>query len=259
MNPKITYGITVCNESWQLRYLLSVLYPYIQDGDQVLIQSDSDNVTPDVLEVIEQFIKQYDGSHFKTVHQSVPLAGDFGAFKNKLKGSATGDWIFQIDADEYPTPSLMTSLLYVLRENDHVDVILVPRINTVSGITQEHVGKWGWNISVIHHPLLRDNASLAGIPKGYLDLLQNSDAVHTLTEAEVGFYRPVINFPDYQYRLYKNDPKIKWVNKVHERLVGFNTYATLPTDISWCLMHEKEIDRQELQNKFYEGIIHGTK
>jgi hypothetical protein len=63
-----------------------------------------------------------------------------------------------------------------------------------------------------------------------------------------------INFPDYQWRIYKNDSKIVWVNKVHERLSGFKTYAALPEYVEYCLLHHKTIDRQETQNEFYDKL-----
>jgi hypothetical protein len=96
--------------------------------------------------------------------------------------------------------------------NKTVDVYRVPRINTVEGLTQEHIQKWGWRV---------DN-------KGW------------------------VNFPDYQWRIYKNDPNIKWVNKVHEVLMGFKVMSDLPPEEEYCLLHNKTIKRQEKQNKFYD-------
>jgi hypothetical protein len=101
----------------------------------------------------------------------------------------------------------------VLSANSQVDVYLVPRINTVSGITEEHIQKWRWNV-----------------------------------EGER------INFPDYQWRIYKNKPEIQWVNKVHERLDGFKVYSMLPAQDDFCLLHPKTIEKQELQNQFYNTL-----
>ena len=99
----------------------------------------------------------------------------------------------------------------------NVDVILVPRENIVEGLTNEHITKWGW-------------------------LVDNMNRV---------------NWPDYQWRLYRNDPSIKWINKVHERLDGFKTYSTLPSDIEEGMLflhHPKSIERQEKQNNFYNTL-----
>lgn len=63
-----------------------------------------------------------------------------------------------------------------------------------------------------------------------------------------------VNFPDYQWRIWRNHKGIKWVNKVHERLTGFNQYTTLPPIDECCLYHPKDIVRQEKQNAYYNTI-----
>jgi hypothetical protein len=101
----------------------------------------------------------------------------------------------------------------ILESNPEVDVYLVPRINTVSGLTEEHIQKWRWNVE--------DDR---------------------------------INFPDYQWRIYRNDKSIKWINKVHERLDGFKQYTALPPEDEFCLLHPKTIEKQEKQNNFYNTL-----
>ena len=142
-----------------------------------------------------------------------PLNKDFATYKNNLNSNCSGDYIFQIDADEVPSEHLVTYLTEVL-ENNPVDVIFVPRINTVDGLTQTHIDKWKWNVN------------------------------------ENGW----INFPDYQMRIYKNSENIKWVKPVHETISGWETFSNFPAQEEWCLSHPKEIKRQEKQNKFYETI-----
>ena len=133
--------------------------------------------------------------------------------KNKLTSFCNGDYIYQIDADEMVNEYVLRLLPQVLEQND-VDVLMVSRINTVEGITQEHINKWGWKVT----------------DQGW------------------------INFPDPQFRVYRNDGKIKWKNKVHEVLEGYKTISHLPTEEEWCLIHEKDIKRQEKQNKLYENL-----
>ena len=112
----------------------------------------------------------------------------------------------------------LTTILQIgpdlLSTNKEADVILVPRINTVEGLTQEHIEKWRWKVD----------------EKGW------------------------VNFPDYQWRIWKNKPEIEWINKVHERLNGFKSYITLPAVPLFCLNHPKKIKRQEEQNKYYETL-----
>jgi glycosyltransferase involved in cell wall biosynthesis len=196
----ISYAITACNEHVELARLLELLKNNIREEDEIVIQLDIDNATKEVREVANKY----------TAH---PLNGDFATFKNHLNKFCTKGYIFQIDADEYPNPFLVQSLPQILEYNP-IDVILVPRINTVEGLTAQHIGKWGWNVN------------------------------------ENGW----VNFPDYQWRIWKNNKKIKWINKVHERLDGFETYSALPQMEEYCLYHPKDIKRQEKQNKFYEQL-----
>ena len=101
----------------------------------------------------------------------------------------------------------------ILSGND-VDVIFIPRVNTVEGLTDSHIQKWGWQVN----------------EKGW------------------------VNFPDYQTRIYKNTNDIMWMNKVHERITGYNSVSNFPPQEEYSLYHHKQIDRQEKQNEFYETI-----
>lgn len=216
---KISYCITACNEHIELEKLLRFLYNNIREEDEVIIQLDV-NHTPEVLEVCNLFTNFNHEGHV-TVHEiknskfyAFPLDNDFGRFKNYLSNNATGDYIFQIDADEIPNKELILSLPEILTLNPENEVYLIPRVNTVKGLTQDHINKWRWNVDV----------------NGW------------------------VNFPDYQWRLYKNAKHIQWINKVHEVLTGFKTYAMLPAEEDYCLYHHKQIDRQEKQNAYYSTL-----
>ena len=203
--PSISYAITACNEHVELERLLNQLDRNIRDIDEVVIQLDV-TATPAVEEVCYKY------PAFTLIQ--FPLNNDFASFKNNLKNKCSRDYIFQIDADEYPHPELLESLPSILEANDDTDVFLVPRINTVEGLTEQHIKQWGWNVT--------------------------------------GDSR--VNFPDYQWRIWKNIPKIKWINKVHERLDGFGLYTNFPPLDEMCLYHPKTIDRQEKQNNYYNTI-----
>lgn len=198
--PSISYAVTACNEHRELSLLLEVLRNNIRQEDEIVILLDS-NATKEVRTIANKY----------TMH---PLNGDFATFKNHLTKFCTKDYIFQIDADEYPHPHLMANLADILEHNKTIDVFLVPRINTVSGLTDQHINKWGWNVN----------------DKGW------------------------VNFPDYQWRIWKNGKGIHWINKVHERLDGFKEYSALPQSEEYCLFHPKDIERQERQNQFYNTI-----
>ena len=137
----LSYAIPVCNEWLQLEYLLNYLFKHKRTQDEIVVQCDKGNTTPSVYQVLKQFS---DYKKLKVVE--FPLNKDFSSFKNNLKDACNGDYIFQIDADEYPDDYLMGTVEEVIKMNDSVDVFWVPRINKVNGLTQEHINKWRWNV-----------------------------------------------------------------------------------------------------------------
>jgi hypothetical protein len=208
---KISYAIPVCNEHVELKKLLLFLVKHIDENDEIVVQCDKGNTTPEVYKVFNSGISGLKNS-LKIIE--FPLKGHFSNFKNNLKEYCSGDWIFQIDADELPHESLITNLKELLKLNTNTEMFLVPRVNTVDGLTQEHINKWRWNVN------------------------------------ENGW----VNWPDYQTRIIQNSPKIKWQNKVHEQIVGISTKGALPMEEEWCLYHPKTIGRQEAQNNFYNTL-----
>jgi glycosyltransferase involved in cell wall biosynthesis len=205
---KISYAITVHNELEELMKLLDFLNNNIREEDEVVIQYDEGGVTDEVLE----FLKIKQKIHGYTV-VGFPLNKDFASYKNNLKENCKGDYIFQIDADEIPHEVMIAYLPEVLESNP-VDIIFVPRVNTVNGLTQKHISKWRWNVN----------------EKGW------------------------VNWPDYQTRIYKNTEDVTWMNKVHEKITGYDTFSNFPAEEHWALYHPKQINRQEQQNQFYDTI-----
>ena len=140
---------------------------------------------------------------------STTLNNNFADFKNNLVKFATKDYILQIDADEIMCSNFVPNLKQVLELNPEIDCYTIARENYVTDITDDYLNEQGW----------------------YKDEK----------------YR--INYPDRQYRLFKNNGKIFWKNKVHEVLYGWRIVANLPDAMS--LMHTKTFMKQKLQNIFY--------
>ena len=210
---QISYGITVHNEADELNRLLEILIHKTDKEDEIVICVDGED---DAVEhVLQSWTQQYghDGMKVIKVYQR-KLEGDFAAHKNSVIENCSGDYIFHLDADEYPHETLLEQLKLILEAND-VDLIWIPRVNTVEGLTDEWANRWGWRVT------------------------------------ENGW----VNYPDYQSRVFKNSNKIRWQNKVHERIFGAKTYAHLPPHEELSLYHPKTIDKQIKQNKFYEGIV----
>ena len=218
---KISYGITVYNEYKELDNLLHHLSKHIRDEDEVVITQDiskvgEKSIVQDEFQALEKVLEKYEyGNYFNNLKvNSFHFNKDFAALKNYTKRQCSGDYIFHIDADEIPNEILIEQLPTILEIND-TDLVWVPRINIVNGITDFHLNLWKWRTT------------------------------------EQGW----INFPDYQARIFRNTDDIKWVRPVHEVIDGAKTYSHLPPHEELTLKHEKDINRQEIQNKLYEQIL----
>lgn len=207
---KISYAVTVCNEFDETIRLINHLKNYKGDNAEIVVLLDG----PKAPKELEEFLMVCaDGKDDFTLIIS-EFNGDFAAWKNFLTSNCKGDWIYQLDADEMIDAELMVNLEDILNDNDDVDLFFIPRINTVTGLTDYHIKKWGWNVN------------------------------------ERGW----VNFPDYQSRLYKRKDGILWKNKVHERVYGYQKYSNFPAEPMFCIKHDKDIKRQEAQNSYYETL-----
>ena len=207
---KISYAITVCNELKEVTILLNFLLDMKREEDEIVVLFDKGNGTAEVWDRLQELNGQAN-----TILEAGTFKNHFADWKNKLTDMCTGDYIFQIDADEVPNRLLIKNLPKIIESNPDNEVYLVPRVNTVKGLTKEHIQKWGWRVD----------------EKGW------------------------VNFPDFQWRIWKNKPEIKWKNKVHEYLVGHKKFSPLPAMEDLCLYHHKSIEKQEKQNNFYEGLL----
>ena len=207
---KISYGITVHNEADELNKLLPILIHQTDEEDEIVICDDcSDDETQFVL---ESWTQQYGHSKTIKVYQR-KWNGDFAEHKNSVIENSSGDYVFHFDADEYPHETLLSQIKQIIEMND-VDLIWIPRVNTVEGLTDEWSNKWRWRVT------------------------------------ENGW----VNYPDYQSRVFRRSENIRWMNKVHERIEGAQTYAHLPPHEELSLYHPKTLDKQIKQNELYSTI-----
>lgn len=207
---RITYAVTVCNEFIEIQRLIAFLLKNKRPQDNIVVLYDETNGDLE----IENYLRSHSVNGEFAWHKG-KFDGDFAAWKNRLKSFCSGDYVVFLDADEMVTEYFMRMLPDVLSMNHKLDMIRVPRINRVNGITEEHITKWGWRIDVFKR----------------------------------------INYPDYQTRICKNIPEITWVGNVHETLTGFQYDAVLPADYEdFALIHVKDIAKQERQNKLYETL-----
>ena len=206
---KISYAITVCNELEEVEKLIRFLHSNKRSEDEICVLLDK----PKASDYLVNQLYRYSSADWIFLKESA-FQSHFADWKNELTRMCSGDYIFQIDADELPSKYLIDTLPAILENNNNVDVMLVPRVNTVEGLTPEHITKWGWNV--------------------------NSEGW--------------VNWPDYQWRIYRNVPSIEWRNKVHEKLDGYKIMSNLPSNSDFALYHPKTIDRQEKQNNYYDTL-----
>ena len=205
---KISYSILTHNETDSLFKLINFIAEHKDKEDEIVILDDySDNKkTKEILDTMSSIHE----IKFEQRH----LLKDYAGQKNYLTRMCSGDYIINIDADELPNKWLMKNIKEILEANPSVDLYWVPRVNTVEGLTQDHMQQWGWNVN----------------EKGW------------------------VNFPDYQGRIWRNRSNIRWKNPVHEVLEGYKEHTYLPMEEQFCFYHPKEIDKQEKQNEFYSQI-----
>ena len=202
---KISYAILTHNEGEYIAELLTLLTTYKRDVDEIVIVDDHSNdektkfILNDFKDLIKLEYRTFDGDHTQ---------------KNYLNSTCTGDYILQLDADELVNPEFIEMLPQMLEDNNEIDLFIMPRINTVEGLTPEYIAKWGWNVN----------------EKGW------------------------INFPDHQMRLYRNCNWVEWDGLLHSKIKGHKTYVFLPSDELFCILHPKQLDRQVAQNDLYDKI-----
>lgn len=203
----VSFAITVKDEINEIKALIELLLKYKSDDDEIVVVQDmiANNLS----------VREYLTHENRVFKYPFNFKNDFSKMKNYMNSVCTKDWIFNIDADELPHEWLLTNLPKILNVNTTLEVIWVPRINIVNGITEEHISKWGWKVN----------------DKGW------------------------INWPnDSQCRIYKNIPGIYWDKKVHEQLRGGNVIGKLPDVEEYSIYHIKDIKRQERQNDFYNTL-----
>ena len=205
---KISYSMLTHNETDSLLELIEFIVKHKDEEDEIVILDDySDNER--TKEILDTMCSIHE-IKFEQRH----LLKDYAGQKNYLKNMCTGDYIFNLDADELPNKWLINNIKTILEANKSVDLYWIQRVNTVDGLTEQHIQQWGWNVN------------------------------------ERGW----VNFPDYQGRIWRNRPNILWKNPVHEILTGYKEHTYLPREEEFCFYHPKDIKRQEKQNEFYSTI-----
>lgn len=216
MQPSsITFTILTHDEGRCIKSLVKKIESQMWGNDSIVLVDD-ESTDLDTIDVLEYYKREYYQENAAKINKirvyDHPLNDDFAAQKNFAATFAYTDYIVNIDADEDITDTFVIDLKQILMHNPNVDVFLIPRRNRVSGLTNEWIERWGWNV--------------------------NSEGL--------------INWPDHQWRVYKNLPEIKYINKVHETLSGHKCMGILPDYLA--INHDKTIEKQISQNNKYNSI-----
>jgi len=206
----ISYSILTHNETDVLEDLLEFLGANKKEQDEIVVLDDYSR--DETLGILTEYREKYG-----VIWEQRELNKNFGEQKNYLNSLCSGDFIFNLDADERPPKFLFENLHVFLEQNPDVDAYWIPRINTVKDITDSHIKKWGWSV--------------------------NDERW--------------INWPDWQLRIYRNAEWINWIRPVHETVTGFKNFSHFPEDERFAIRHHKIIENQEKQNDFYRNIING--
>lgn len=210
----INVAITVCNEHVELNNLLFMVNA-IKVNTPINIKIYIQADKQKVTQDVIDVVSKYHNSIEDYVE--FPFSGDFSEFKNNLFNVCGEGYIYQLDADELPNHVQFMYLHEVLKKDPNIDLVFVPRVNIVNGIEESDIEKWGWR---------------------YQEM----------------WGKKLINFPDYQGRIYKNEDYLRWEGKVHERITGYYKPYKLPESLEVSISHIKTIDKQRYQNNFYDKL-----
>jgi glycosyltransferase involved in cell wall biosynthesis len=140
------------------------------------------------------------------------FSNNFAEHKNYLNERCNGDYILQFDGDELPTENLIKIIPQFISAWPDVDLFWIPRENKLHEIDMELIDRWHWSVDCKNR----------------------------------------INYPDYQGRLYKNDPRIKWTRPLHEMISGHTSQRVLPPNSGLDIIHHRHMDVQVRNNKYYD-------
>lgn len=194
---KVSYAITVCNESKEVYSLIAFLVKVKDADDEINVLLDSLHATEAVRSVLDHFRDSI------VVHER-DFCGHFAEHRNFHIGACTGDYIFVVDADEMPKEKLVTHVKAMIAESG-ADLIMVPRINIHPGATQGWLEKCRFKVNALDW----------------------------------------INWPDYQGRIFKNDPSIRYDGGLHEMVSGAKKPIALQADHTLALWHIKTVEKQD--------------
>jgi hypothetical protein len=152
---------------------------------------------------------------YNILYKIRPLNGNFAEQRNYLQKLCTQPHILHIDVDETINIDLL-NMIYETIKTKNFDIAAIPRVNK----------------------LIMDDPNIT---------------VEEIFGTTALDQQGRINWPDYQWRLIKNESYLQWQNKINERLNG-RIPITLPADETIAISHIKKISKQLQQRNYYLTI-----
>ena len=174
-HPRISYAITVCNESISLYSLLSFLKKVKDPNDEINILVDSLHCTENVRRVLDAFRDDI-------ITNDRAFCGDFAVHRNHHLSLCSGDYIFVIDADEMPTELLIKNIKQFLTSDN--ELIMVPRVNIHPGFTLEWLQRNNFSMNEVGWVNWPD--FIGRVFKNEPDRIKYSSSLHERIEGAVG-------------------------------------------------------------------------
>jgi hypothetical protein len=139
---RISFAITVCNELEEIKRLVPFILKHKRVQDEIVVLYDQKNGDEEVI----NFLLPYNKLPNVQSWRGFDFDNNFADWKNKLSDYCEGDYIFQLDADEMISEYMVKNVSEIVSLNPEVELFLLPRINTVEGITDEHIKTWNWKL-----------------------------------------------------------------------------------------------------------------
>lgn len=211
---KLSYCICTHNEGDYVGSLLELICKNLVGDDEIIVVDDYSDDNKTL-----SYLKMF-SDHIKSYQHH--LNGDFSAHKNFAASMCTGDAIFSIDADEYFSGDKISRLRDLTEKmimTGRNDVIILPRINMLDRMDEHFI------------------------------------ATHKITSVIIeGEEKKIINYPDWQIRIWSNKSGLRFSGIVHETLSGYKK-PFYCDDIGFAIEHIKTFDRQMKQDELYRGLI----
>ena len=250
---KLSYLIFSHDETDTLKTLLDTVLLFV--GDNEIIISDDFSTNPKTLEILDS-VKNLPNVQIV----KYKLENSYADKKNKALSHCKNPFVITFDGDECPTKLLLNNISEIIESNPDNQAYFVTRLNNFEGIMPEHATQWGWRLTISTSLI---NERVIHQDSDEYQFLKFNDCIieETVPSNDKGnkklllvkYKAILINFPDFQCRIFRNNGEIKWFGNLHERIVGNKNHAYLPQNEDLALIHSKSITKQlETNHKYNE-------